>query len=168
MLPYPEPYQSMYQRRRLGALGTEWRPPSIKFSVGTDANLSLGYQVFPVADLDIIAEPLPEFVDTLFWEPDNGILNDETDSEYNMNEEVSTEGEHECVRDSSSSASVCSEEEKMRRSHKDSLRRSKRKKSVSEVSADFHKHKQNTYLFTLAEQHLHLFSGGSHIIWKTS
>ncbi|XP_070012397.1 uncharacterized protein [Nicotiana sylvestris] len=133
MLPYPEPYQSMYQRRRLGALGTEWRPPSIKFSVGTDANLSLGYQVFPVADLDIIAEPLPEFVDTLFWEPDNGILNDETDSEYNMNEEVSTEGEHECVRDSSSSASVCSEEEKMKRSQKDSLRRSKRKKSVSEV-----------------------------------
>ncbi|XP_009598019.1 uncharacterized protein [Nicotiana tomentosiformis] len=133
MLPYPEPYQSMYQRRRLGALGTEWRPPSVKFSVGTDANLSLGYHVLPVADLDIIAEPLPEFIDTLFWEPDNDILNDETDSEYNMNEEVSTEGEHECVRDSSSSASVCSEEEKMRRSHKDSLRRSKRKKSVSEV-----------------------------------
>ncbi|MCD7449439.1 hypothetical protein HAX54_052146 [Datura stramonium] len=133
MLPYPEPYQSMYQRRRLGALGTEWRPPSIKFSVGTDAGLGLGYRVLPVADLDIIAEPLPEFVDTLFWEPDNGILNDETDSEYNMNEELSTEGEHECSRDGSSSGSVCSEEEKMRRSRKDSLRRSKRKISVSEV-----------------------------------
>ncbi|XP_059311819.1 uncharacterized protein LOC132063338 isoform X1 [Lycium ferocissimum] len=133
MLPYPEPYQSMYQRRRLGALGTEWRPSSIKFSVGTDAGLSLGYRVLPVADLDIIAEPLPEFVDTLFWEPDNGVLNDETDSEYNMNEELSTEGEHECLRDGSSSGSVCSEEEKTRRSRKDSLRRSKRKKSVSEV-----------------------------------
>ncbi|XP_047254619.1 PH-interacting protein isoform X2 [Capsicum annuum] len=133
MLPYPEPYQSMYQRRRLGALGTEWRPPSIKFSVGTDPGLGLGYQVLPVADLDIIAEPLPEFVDTLFWEPDNGILNDETDSEYNMNEELSTEGEHECLRDGSSSGSVCSEEQKMRRSRKDSLRRSKRKISVSEV-----------------------------------
>ncbi|KAJ8573705.1 hypothetical protein K7X08_010216 [Anisodus acutangulus] len=133
MLPYPEPYQSMYQRRRLGALGTEWRPTSIKFSVGTDPGLGQGYQVLPVADLDIIAEPLPEFVDTLFWEPDNGVLNDETDSEYNMNEEHSTEGEHECLRDGSSSGSVCSEEEKVRRSRKDGLRRSKRKKTVSEV-----------------------------------
>ncbi|CAN4112793.1 unnamed protein product [Withania somnifera] len=133
MLPYPEPYQSMYQRRRLGALGIEWRPPSIKFSVGTDAGLGLGYPVLPVADLDIIAEPLPEFVDTLFWEPDNGIMNEETDSEYNMNEELSTEGEYECLRDGSSSGSVCSEEQKMRRSRKDTLRRSKRKISVSEV-----------------------------------
>ncbi|XP_049388775.1 uncharacterized protein LOC125853144 [Solanum stenotomum] len=133
MLPYPEPYQSTYQRRRLGALGTEWRPSSIKFSVGTDGGLGLGYQVLPVADLDIIAEPLPEFVDTLFWEPDNVILNDETDSEYNMNEELSAEGERECLRDGSSSGSECSEEQKMRRSRKDSLRRSKRKISVSEV-----------------------------------
>ncbi|XP_055818057.1 uncharacterized protein LOC129887122 isoform X1 [Solanum dulcamara] len=133
MLPYPEPYQSMYQRRRLGALGNEWRPSSIKFSVGTDGGLGLGYLVLPVADLDIIAEPLPEFVDTLFWEPDNVILNDETDSEYNMNEELSAEGEHECLRDGSSSGSVCSEEQKMRRSRKDSLRRSKRKISSSEV-----------------------------------
>lgn len=132
MLPYPEPYQSTYQRRRLGALGTEWRPPSIKFSIGTDGDLGLGYQVLPVADLDIIAEPL-EFVDTLFWEPDNVILNDETDSEYNMNEELSSEGEHERLRDDSSSGSVCSEEQKMRRSRKDSLRRSKRKISASEV-----------------------------------
>lgn len=155
MLPYPEPYQSTYQRRRLGALGNEWRPSSIKFSVGTDGGLGLGYQVLPVADLDIIAEPLPEFVDTLFWEPDNVILNDETDSEYNMNEELSAEGEHECLRDGSSSGSVCSEEQKMRRSRKDSLRRSKRKISVSEVSIYFHK--QITYLFILAEQHLHLF-----------
>ncbi|CAN4113406.1 unnamed protein product [Withania somnifera] len=119
MLPYPEPYQSMYQCCRLGALGTDWRPPSIKFSIGTDADLGLGYPVLPVGQT--------------LRKPDNGILNDETDSEYNMNEELSTEGENECLRDGSSSGSVCSEEQKMRRSRKDTLCRSKRKISVSEV-----------------------------------
>ncbi|KAF2304775.1 hypothetical protein GH714_037926 [Hevea brasiliensis] len=33
MIPYPEPYQTMFQKRRLGALGIEWHPPSIKFAV---------------------------------------------------------------------------------------------------------------------------------------
>ncbi|KAJ4888121.1 WD40/YVTN repeat-like-containing domain [Raphanus sativus] len=29
-IPYEEPYQTMFQKRRLGALGKEWRPSSLK------------------------------------------------------------------------------------------------------------------------------------------
>nr|GEU45443.1 bromodomain and WD repeat-containing protein 3 isoform X1 [Tanacetum cinerariifolium] len=39
MIPYPEPYQSMYQQRRLGSMGFEWRPSSVRFAVGTDISL---------------------------------------------------------------------------------------------------------------------------------
>ncbi|VFQ68660.1 unnamed protein product [Cuscuta campestris] len=127
MIPYPEPYQSMYQRRRLGALGFEWRPTSIKFAVGT-SGLSQEYQVLPLADLDIVAEPLPEFLDAMNWEPENDVVNDDTDSEYIINEEYSSEEKgHLC---GNSSDPDCSEDEKIRQSHN---RRSKRKKSISEI-----------------------------------
>lgn len=91
MLPYPEPYQSNYQRRRLGALKLEWRPPSLKFAIGTDIGLGQEYQMLPLADLDVVVEPLPEFLDAMFWEPENDIIIDSTDSEYNVTDDSEDE-----------------------------------------------------------------------------
>ncbi|KAG9139397.1 hypothetical protein Leryth_017313 [Lithospermum erythrorhizon] len=70
LIPYPEPYQSMYQQRRLGALGIEWHPPSVRFAVGNDITLDQEYQMLPIADLDMLLEPLPEFTDVMDWEPE--------------------------------------------------------------------------------------------------
>uniref|UniRef100_A0ACD5YPN7 Uncharacterized protein n=1 Tax=Avena sativa TaxID=4498 RepID=A0ACD5YPN7_AVESA len=53
MMPYPEPFQSMYQKRRLGTLGIEWRPPSVNFAVGPTYNATTGeYQIIPIIDPD--------------------------------------------------------------------------------------------------------------------
>ncbi|XP_025796075.1 bromodomain and WD repeat-containing protein 1-like isoform X3 [Panicum hallii] len=53
MMPYPEPFQSMYQKRRLGTLGLEWRPPSVNFAVGPTYNATTGeYQTIPIIDPD--------------------------------------------------------------------------------------------------------------------
>ena len=133
MMPYPEPYQSMYQRRRLGALGIDWRPSSIKFSIGTD--IGLGHEILPLPDLDRVVEPLPEFIDAIYWEPENEAINDDTDSEYNVTEEYSSEGEQGILYLSSSSDPECSEEDNVaEQCHKDGLRRSKRRKHKAEVS----------------------------------
>lgn len=128
LIPYPEPYQSIYQRRRLGALGIEWRPSSIKFAVGTDIGLGQEYQVLPLADLDIVIEPLPEFIDAMYWEPENDAINDDNDSEYNVTEEYSSEDDKGSLSSRSSSDPECSEEDKF-----DGLRRSKRKKPRTKV-----------------------------------
>ncbi|XP_010259313.1 PREDICTED: bromodomain and WD repeat-containing protein 1 [Nelumbo nucifera] len=135
MIPYPEPYQSMYQQRRLGALNIEWRPPSIKYAVGADITLGLpDYQLLPLADLDRMIEPLPEFIDAMDWEPENEIQSDDTDSEYNVTDEYSSEGEQGSLNTSSSGDSACSvEDSDVEHSLKDSLRRSKRKKHKAEV-----------------------------------
>ncbi|CAA0831983.1 Unknown protein [Striga hermonthica] len=132
MLPYPEPYQSTYQQRRLGALGIEWRPSSIKFAVGTDIGMGQEFQILPLPDLDVVLEPLPDYVDAMYWEPENDGMNDDNDSEYNAAEENFSD-EQTCLSDSTSSDLDCSEEDKVARNHKDSTRRSKRKKSVLEV-----------------------------------
>ncbi|CAK9145214.1 unnamed protein product [Ilex paraguariensis] len=134
MLPYPEPYQSMYQRRRLGALGIEWRPSSIKFAIGTDVGLGQEYQILPLADLDIVIDPLPEFLDAMYWEPENDVINDDTDSEYNVPEEYSSEDEQGSSNDSSSSDPEHSEGGN-EQSQKDGIRRSKRKKPRAEVES---------------------------------
>nr|GEW61021.1 PH-interacting protein [Tanacetum cinerariifolium] len=71
MIPYPDPYQSMYQQKRLGSLGFEWRPSSVRFAVGTEISLvDQEYQVPPVVDLDILMDPLLEFLDAKDWEPE--------------------------------------------------------------------------------------------------
>ncbi|KAL0389713.1 UNVERIFIED_CONTAM: Bromodomain and WD repeat-containing protein 1 [Sesamum calycinum] len=131
MLPYPEPYQSMYQRRRLGALGIEWRPSSIKFAIGTDIGMGPEFHILPLADLDVVLEPLPDYVDAMYWEPENDGMNDDNDSEYNITEEYFSD-EQTCPSDSKLSDSDCSED-KIRRNQKDNMRRSKRKKAVLEV-----------------------------------
>lgn len=134
-MPYPEPYQTMFQQRRLGALGVEWRPSSIKFAVGPDISLGQDYQLPPLEDLDRMIEPLPEFIDAIYWEPETEVISDDTDSEYNVAEECSSEGEQGSLCCSSPSDPDCSAEESdVLHSQKDGLRRSRRRKHKTEVS----------------------------------
>ncbi|XP_018482991.2 uncharacterized protein LOC108854004 isoform X1 [Raphanus sativus] len=131
MIPYEEPYQTMFQKRRLGALGKEWRPSALKLAVGPDITLDQDYQMPPLADLDL-AEPLPEFLDVMEWEPEVDILSDENDSEYNVPEEYSSGKEQECVNSSTSGESGSSSSESDEDGdHQNSLRRSKRKRHKS-------------------------------------
>ncbi|KAL1190949.1 Dynein assembly factor with WD repeat domains 1 [Cardamine amara subsp. amara] len=128
MIPYEEPYQTIFQKRRLGALGKEWRPSSLKLAVGPDITLDQDYQVLPLTDLDL-AEPLPEFLDVMEWEPEIDMLSDENDSEYNVPEEYSSGKEQECLNSSTSGESDSSSGESDEvDDHQNSLRRSKRKK----------------------------------------
>ncbi|CAH2044625.1 unnamed protein product [Thlaspi arvense] len=132
MIPYEEPYQTMFQKRRLGALGKEWRPSALKLAVGPDITLDQDYQMPPLADLDL-AEPLPEFVDVIEWEPEIDILSDENDSEYNVPEEYSSGKEKECLNSSTSGESGSSSSESDEDGDHNSLRRSKRKKHKTEA-----------------------------------
>ncbi|CAN1281488.1 Bromodomain and WD repeat-containing protein 1 [Linum perenne] len=127
MIPYEEPYQSMYQKRRLGSMGLEWKPPSVKFAIGPDFSLDPVYHIFPLADLDLPIEPLPEFIDVMDWEPEQQMHSDDTDSEYNVPEEDSTGGEQGSFNSISSGDSDCSAEDSMDEG-KDDFRRSKKKK----------------------------------------
>ncbi|XP_058077259.1 uncharacterized protein LOC131225699 isoform X2 [Magnolia sinica] len=128
MLPYPEPYQNMYQQRRLGALGIEWRPPSVKLAVGPQ-----DYQLLPFVDLDRWIEPLPEFVDAMDWEQENEVQSDDNDSEYNATEEDSSEGEQECLSGSSGDPECSAEDSEADHSNTEGLRRSKRRKHKADV-----------------------------------
>lgn len=162
MIPYAEPYQSTYQRHRLGALNIEWRPSSIKFTIGTD--IGLGHEILPLPDLDRVIEPLPEFMDALYWEPENEVVNDDNDSEYNVTDEYSSEGEQGILYSTASSDPEGSEEDNMvEQCHKDGLRRSKRRKhKASDVSVVM------IFInFCLCWLPLsHNFSGQVGIIWK--
>lgn len=131
MFPYPEPYQIMYQQRRLGALGIEWHPSSMKFTVGTDIGMGQQFHILPLADLDV-QDPLPDFLDAMYGEPENDGLNDDNDSEYNVAEEYFSD-EQDCPSDSTSIESDRIEDRK-KRNEKDNLARSKRKRSVQDVS----------------------------------
>ncbi|KAF2289074.1 hypothetical protein GH714_025660 [Hevea brasiliensis] len=133
MNPYPEPYQSMYQKRRLGALNLEWKPPSIRLAAGPDFSLDPDYQMMPLADLDVLVEPLPEFVDAMDWEPENEVQSDDNDSEYNVTEECSTGGEQGSLNYNSSVYPECSTEDSEVEG-RDGFHRSKRKKQKVEVS----------------------------------
>ncbi|KAI3932191.1 hypothetical protein MKW92_034473 [Papaver armeniacum] len=112
MIPYPEPYQSMYQQRRLGALGIEWRPSSVKFAVGPlDISGLQEYPLLPLVDLDRMIEPLPEFIDVMDWEPEVEVQSEDNDSEYNVTDENSSEGEQGGLSASSSGDPECSVED---------------------------------------------------------
>ncbi|RCV45152.1 hypothetical protein SETIT_9G430500v2 [Setaria italica] len=134
MIPYPEPFQSMYQKRRLGTLGIEWRPPSVNFAVGPTYNATTGeYQNIPIIDPDRW-EPLPEITDFIELEPENEVISDDTDSEYNGMDENSSEGEQEIMSGDSSGTSYSSAEIDADNPNSAAhLRRSRRKKKKSEA-----------------------------------
>ncbi|XP_050218722.1 uncharacterized protein LOC126669321 [Mercurialis annua] len=132
MNPYPEPYQNMYQKRRLGALNIEWKPPSIKFAVGPDFSLDPDFQMLPLADLDVMVEPLPEFVDAMDWEPEIEMQSDDNDSEYNLAEECSTGDEQRSLNSSLSIDPDCSTGDSEVEG-KDGFHRPRRKKQKAEI-----------------------------------
>ena len=135
MIPYPEPYQSMYQKRRLGALGIEWHPSSTKFAIGPDISLGQDFEMLPLEDLERVIEPLLDFMDAMYWEHENEVTSDDTDSEYNVAEECSREGEQGALCSSTSRGTESSEEDsEVDCSHKDGLCRSRRRKYNPEVS----------------------------------
>lgn len=135
MVPYPEPYQSQFQQRRLGALGIEWRPSLIKkYAVGLDFSVGQDYQEIPLVDLEGMLEPQPEFMDALLWEPEYEIVSDDNDSEYNVNEDNSSAAEQGTVSAISSSDLEYSEGDS---SNRDGRRRSTRKKHNVGVSSVF-------------------------------
>jgi hypothetical protein len=135
MIPYPEPFQSIFQKRRLGTLGFEWRPPSVDFAVGPTYNATTGeFQTIPIIDPDRW-EPLPEITDFVELEPENEVVSDDTDSEYNGMDEYSS-GEQEILSGDSSGASYSSAEIDMDNPssavHKRKPRRKKKKSEVSD------------------------------------
>ncbi|KAL3829334.1 hypothetical protein ACJIZ3_018136 [Penstemon smallii] len=128
MIPYPEPYQNMYQRRRLGALGIEWRPSSVRLAIGVDFSLDPEYHMLPIVDLDSLIDPLPEFVDAMDWAPEIEIHSDDNDSEYHIAEEYSSGGGQVSLNSDSGDPECSSENSDAEDSDGDGLRRSKRKK----------------------------------------
>ncbi|XP_038895738.1 bromodomain and WD repeat-containing protein 1 [Benincasa hispida] len=134
MIPYPEPYQTAYQQRRLGAMGLEWRPSSLKLSVGPDFNLDPDYQLLPLADLDMLIEPLPDIVDAMDWGPENEVQSEDTDSEYNVTEDYSSGGEQRSLNSNCSTDPECSSDDTgIDDAPADGLRRSKRKKQKADM-----------------------------------
>ncbi|QCE13346.1 WD40 repeat [Vigna unguiculata] len=134
MIPYPEPYQSEFQQRRLGALGLEWRPSSLRLAVGPDFSLDPDYHMLPLADLDLVTEPLPEFIDAMEWEPEVEVFSDDADSEYNVTEDCSSKGEKGCSSSNASGDSGCStDNSEGEDTRMESIRRSKRKKQKTET-----------------------------------
>ncbi|KAK6161017.1 hypothetical protein DH2020_004398 [Rehmannia glutinosa] len=125
--------QSMYQQRRLGALGIEWRPSSLRFSIGVDFSLDPDYHMLPIVDLDTLIDPLPEFVDAMDWEPEIEIHSDDNDSEYHITEDYSSGGEQVSIGSDSDEPECSSGNSEVEDSHRDRLRRSKRKKQKVEI-----------------------------------
>ncbi|KAM0872936.1 hypothetical protein ACQ4PT_038394 [Festuca glaucescens] len=103
MIPYPEPFQSMYQKRWLVIDPDRW-------------------------------EPLPEITDFIDLEPENEVISDDTDSEYDGLDDKSSEGEQEILSGDSSDASYSSAEidgNNLRNTA--NLHRSRRKKKKSDA-----------------------------------
>ncbi|OMO58446.1 hypothetical protein COLO4_34647 [Corchorus olitorius] len=142
----------MYQKRRLGALGIEWKPPeSENFAVGPD--FSQDYPM-PLPDLDAIADPLPQFLEVMDWEPENELQSDDNDSEYNVREEYAIGGRQGSLGSSSGDTSCSTEDSDIDDTHKDPLRRSKRKNQKAEASIS----KSSRPRRAAARSALHLFS----------
>ncbi|KAL5561007.1 hypothetical protein UlMin_030754 [Ulmus minor] len=127
LIPYPEPYQTTYQKRRLGALGMEWRPSTINFAIGPDFSSGLDFPMPmpPLDDFERLFETL-EFTDAMLWEPENDVISEEGDPEYNDADENSSEGRQGSVA-SSLTDSECSSEEG------DAASKSRRKKNKGKL-----------------------------------
>ncbi|XP_038719342.1 PH-interacting protein-like isoform X2 [Tripterygium wilfordii] len=134
MEPYPEPYQSSYQKRRLGALGLEWKPCSLNLAVGPDFSVDPDYQMLPLPDLDVLVDPLPELIATMDWEPEIEVHSDDADSEYNVTDGYSSGQEQGSLGSNSSSDPECTAgDSEVEDALKHALRRSKRKKQKSDI-----------------------------------
>ena len=96
LYPYPDPYQSMYQQLRLGALKINWQPPSERLAVGTIDDGIYAIQddllgQLPTTHIDgdrgkWLEQPA-ELENVMYREQEN------TGSEYNITDECTSEGE---------------------------------------------------------------------------
>lgn len=133
LIPYPEPYQSMYQRRRLGMLGIEWRPPSVRLAVGLDFTSDQEYQIPPLADLDELIDPLPQFADTMEWEPEIQVQSDDSDSEFDITEISPGDFAEELSSTTTGDSEDDGEDIESDDDKKDAVRRPKRKNHKREI-----------------------------------
>lgn len=153
MIPYPEPYQSMYQQRRLGALGIDWQPPPVNFAIGTmddfnyagfgDNSLAL-HPVIQGSPSDTQMDGAMRWVEqptdadeTMDWEQDVTRLSDDSESDYSVSEESLSLLDDEQTASSTEGIAhtdeeVDSKEESLQETH---LRRSNRNKRKAEGMA---------------------------------
>jgi PH-interacting protein len=158
LIPYPEPYQSLYQQRRLGALGIEWTPSNVFLSIGTTDDVAYTNPSNPPLALPLpIVPPSPvqqnrrgpqtapgnrwveqpsEVDEAMDWEQEVAGLSEDTGSDYSASEESRSEeaGGNQGGGDSHEEEAFGSEEEgwEERDSHTH-LRRSGRNKRKAEV-----------------------------------
>lgn len=159
LIPYPEPYQSIYQQRRLGALGIDWTPPQVFLAIGTtdDAVFAIPTEQ-PLPFQPAIAPSSPDRRDrrglgnggnrwveqpseadeAMDWEQEVAGLSEDTGSNYSASEESQSEDDGKDVgceaSDEEGSDEDEEEEESDGRMH---LRRSRRNKRKTEVSFSF-------------------------------
>lgn len=102
MIPYGEPYQSMYQQRRLGALGIDWQPLRVNLAVGIDdvnhvalfdhaLNFHPNFHGSPVDNADDGERWVEQPADAdeeMDWEQDMTKLSDDSGSDYSISEEI--------------------------------------------------------------------------------
>ncbi|CAK9869068.1 unnamed protein product [Sphagnum jensenii] len=157
LIPYPEPYQSLYQQRRLGALGIEWTPSNVFLSIGTTDDAAYTNPSNPPLALPLpIVPPSPvqqnrrgpqtapgnqwveqpsEVDEAMDWEQEVAGLSEDTGSDYSASEESRSEeaGGNQGGGDSHEEEAFGSEEEgwEERDSHTH-LRRSGRNKRKAE------------------------------------
>ncbi|KAH7296782.1 hypothetical protein KP509_26G038600 [Ceratopteris richardii] len=95
MIPYAEPYQSTYQRRRLGALGISWQPPPAHWVAGLSDDssyLTVGFPLLPpeyeeeddtqLEGIRWVEQPFDE--ELMDWEQDS---EDDAGSDYTLSSE---------------------------------------------------------------------------------
>lgn len=147
MIPYAEPYQSMFQQRRLGAIGINWQPPPAQWLAGSlddSSYLAIGFPLLPPPDDNDgvpgahqggtrwVEQPIDE--DAMEWEQDSV---DDAGSDYTLSfENACDEDERECSLTSSEELLDSLEEEDSseddEQSQRGSLRRSERNKRKEE------------------------------------
>lgn len=115
LIPYPEPYQSIYQQRRLGALGIEWNPPSVQLAIGTSDDAVFTVQPDHIVQLPPATVPSAlehqegrnvvsgggnrwveqpsEAEEAMDWEQEVAGLSEDTGSDYSASEESQSEAD---------------------------------------------------------------------------
>lgn len=111
MIPYPEPYQTIYQQRRLAYLGFEWQPPTQMLSIGTHDDVTYFPPEQPTAFLPPVppsperhdrqgavngdrnrwVEQPPEVEEAMDWEQEVVGLSEDTGSDYSASDESLSE-----------------------------------------------------------------------------
>ncbi|KAI5067562.1 hypothetical protein GOP47_0018090 [Adiantum capillus-veneris] len=157
MIPYQEPYQSMYQQRRLGALGIDWQPLRLNLAVGMD---DLNYVAFrdhplvlhphiPGSSVETaeggarrwVEQPI-DVDEEMDWEQDLTRLTDDSGSDYSASEEILSlledDEEDEGTASSSEGLGQSDDEEDDKNSVEETwLRRSNRKRKAEGHPHDY-------------------------------